>query len=202
MKKIISTCCLGIMLIACNSNIDKPDNSDNNTVTDSLGRKEEIEIPQTVDERIDDIRKWYAEIDRMPKSNCRTKTRTAYDGLTPENTFPFEQKASRCQLNDSYELVEGDLLGYEWGYTVHIYKKDGKIFFVFIEGGAEAWTYERRYYCDKDEQVIRFLEREGEGGDEPNGPQKTMKLKNSSSNIRDYVGDDFKEIEKILKEKI
>ncbi|MFZ9613709.1 MAG: hypothetical protein ACO29Q_10550 [Crocinitomicaceae bacterium] len=92
MKKIISTCCLGIMLIACNSNIDKPDNSDNNTVTDSLGRKEEIEIPQTVDERIDDIRKWYAEIDRMPKSNCLTKTRTAYDGLLPRIRFHLSKR--------------------------------------------------------------------------------------------------------------
>lgn len=214
MKHLLSALAFGIVLISCsneNKEIKKTEvevtkNVDTSTAPKTIETIEPIapiEPPQTEEERVADIRKWYAEINGLTKRNCRVKKRTEYDGLAAAD-MPFEQKVTACQLNDTYELIEGEFNGYESGSTVHVYKKEGKIFFIFVEGGAESWSYERRYYCDKDENIIRFLEREGEGGDEPSGAQNTKKLKNRTTNIRDYewVGDDISKIEKILKEKI
>ena len=151
------------------------------------------EIPQTVDERINDIRTWYSQIQNLGLKNCKQKTRVKYDSFSPETEkMPFDQVASRCKLTDEFELIEGNFSGYEWSNTVHIYKKNQKIFFIFIEGGAESWSFERRYYCDKDENVIRHLEREAQAGEEVRGTQKEMKINNQ--NIRDYLKSDFDEL--------
>jgi hypothetical protein len=199
----ISVISLGITLLSCNNNLDIKIDGDTAGDRDNAGTDNTIDVPQTVEERITDIRNWYSEMVGMSKRNCRIKTRTAYEGFAMDSEkMPFEQKATVCTLSDEYELIEGELSGWEWGSTIHMYKKNGKIFFVFIEGGAESYTFERRYYCDKDENVIRFLERESDDGSQPTGPQMTKPLQQSATNIRDYIKEDLKEIEKILKEEI
>ena len=202
--KISAILFLCFIFLACENapkkQIEKVEAGDNQTT--QIENKTE-EKPQTTEERINDIRKWYAEVSKKGTSSCKTKTKTSYDSFSPDSEpMPFEQNASACKFANQFELVEANLNGYEWGETIHIYKKDGKIFFVFVEGGAESWTYERRYYCDKDENVISHLEREGENGDQPSGPQTIMKLNTSTPSIRAYLSSEFKEIESILKTKI
>jgi hypothetical protein len=188
-------------LISCNESKKEEIETTEPSTPISIEETPVEEIPQTVDERINDIRAWYSQIQNLGLKNCKQKTRVKYDSFSPETEkMPFDQVASRCKLTDEFELIEGNLSGYEWSYTVHIYKKNQKVFFIFIEGGAEGWSYERRYYCDKDENVIRHLEREAEGGEEVRGPQKEMKIKNQ--NIREYLKSDFDELELILREKI
>ncbi len=188
-------------LISCNESKKEEIETTEPSTPISIEETPVEEIPQTVDERINDIRAWYSQIQNLGLKNCRQKTRVKYDSFNLESEkIPFDQVASRCKLSDEFELIEGNFSGYEWAYTVHIYKKNQKVFFIFIEGGAEGWSYERRYYCDKDENVIRHLEREAEGGEEVRGAQKEMKIKNQ--NIRDYLSNEFYEIELILKEKI
>lgn len=158
------------------------------------------DVPQTVNERIEDIRTWYSQIIKLGKKNCRKQTKTIYDSLNGyDDLQEFEESVSLCKLNEEFEVIEGNFPAYESGVTIHIYKRFGNIFFVFIEGGAESWQYERRYYCDKDENVIRFLEKEAMGGELSTRPNKTMKLKLSDSNIRSYISNDIRNIESILK---
>jgi hypothetical protein len=57
---------------------------------------------------------------------------------------------------------------------------------------------EQRFFCDENENIIRFQERIG-SGEPPNGPQITLKLKKNPTNIRNKIGEQFKEIERILK---
>ena len=188
-------------LISCNESQKEEIETTEPSTPISIKESPVEEIPQTVDERINDIRAWYSQIQNLGLKNCKQKTRVKYDSFSPETEkMPFDQVASRCKLTDEFELIEGNLSGYEWSYTVHIYKKNQKIFFIFIEGGAESWSYERRYYCDKDENVIRHLEREAEGGEEVRGPQKEMKINNQ--NIREYLKSDFDELELTLRSSI
>ena len=82
---------------------------------------------------------------------------------------------------------------------IPIYKRNGKIFFVFIEGGGEGWSFEKRYYCDEEENVIKHIEREAENGDAITGPQIEIEINKSNPNVRKYVEEDIREIESILK---
>ncbi|NDF59518.1 MAG: hypothetical protein EB100_00390 [Crocinitomicaceae bacterium] len=171
------------------------------TTSETIQEAPVEEIPQTVDERINDIRAWYSQIQNIGLKNCNQKTRVKYDSFSPETEkIPFDQVANRCKISDEFEVIEGNFSGYEWSNTVHVYKKDQKIFFIFIEGGSEGWLFERRYYCDKDENVIRHLEREGNAGSEVQGPQKEMRTNNQ--NIRDYLKSELDELGLILREKI
>lgn len=197
--KLLTSALIITSLLSCDNGAKQQDKSEkkDEKIKQQVAVEEKT---QTIEERINDNRKWYAEIINLGRSNCKTKTKTSYDSPMPDmEPFAFEQTASSCNLSNDFQLIEAYLNGYEWGNNVHIYKKNGKIFFVFIEGGAESWTFEKRYYCDKDENVIRYLEREGENGDKPNGPQTTMKLNAVNPNIRAYLNSEFKEIAGILK---
>lgn len=155
---------------------------------------------QSVDERVNEIGKWYAEAQKLGEKNCKVYKTIKKDGLTSEQQFPFDQEVKACRLNDRYELVQGKFLGYEWGETVNIYKKDGKVFFVFVEGGAEAFLYENRYYCDRDETVIRHLRKESEGGDGlSKAVNKQVKLPPGRNNIHAYGSEFFSLVEEVMK---
>jgi len=75
-------------------------------------------------------------------------------------------------------------LGYEWGQEVSIYKRKGKIFFIFVTGGAETWSYEYRYYFDADENLIRHLVKEADYGNEISGPNKEIKIDAKKKNVK------------------
>lgn len=199
---------ISLFLIGCSQNeenkIDKKTLASGNT-TETSSEKLEDKSPDkggeeqnlTVDERVEQIRGWYGEIQKIGMNNCKTKRKTRYErGFSSDGEeFPFEQIVKTCNLNDDFELIRGEFSGYEWNQQVSMYKRKGKIFFIFVTGGAEAWSYEYRYYFDKDENLIRHLEREADGGDELSGPNKEKKIDDKKKFVTVCAKDYFKEIE-------
>lgn len=162
-------------------------------------KQNEQDQPQTFEERIADIKNWYSQIQKIGMVNCSTKTREKYDGFDDESEqYPFEQIVKTCRLKDEFEVVKGEFSGYEYGYEMSVYKKKGKVFFVFIQGGSEGWSYERRYYCDKEEKLIRHLEREAYGGEAITEANKEMPIKNTDRKIQSYIRDNFEDLNYVM----
>lgn len=172
---------------------DEPSNEDDS----------QLEIVQTVEKRVADIKRWYGEIQRLKLKNCTTKKRTKYDGFSPDSeAIPFDQEASVCKINNEYEVITGTFYGYESGSIVRIYKRNGSIFFALLEGGGEGYTQETRLYCGKNEQVILHLERAADNGDAPSGAHQTIPVNEKDPALRSYLKEEIKEIEWILGSKI
>ena len=157
------------------------------------------EKPQTKEERIQEIKLWYSEIQKMGMKNCQTKKMVEYDGFDPEaDQMPFDQIVKTCKLDANYELIRGEFRGYEWGYDLSIYKKEGKIFFILVTGGGEGNSFERRFYCDRDENLIELLENEAEGGEDVKGPGKPAKLDPSKPKIQDNIAEYLADVNAVL----
>ena len=157
------------------------------------------EKPQTKEERIQEIKLWYSDIQKIGMQNCETKKRVKYEGFDPESEkMPFDQIVKTCKLDASYELIRGDFSGYEWGYQLTIYKKDSKIFFVLITGGGEGNSFEKRYYCDRNENLIELLENEAEGGEEVKGPGKPTQLNPAKPRIQDNIAEYLTDVNFVL----
>ena len=157
------------------------------------------EKPQTKEERIQEIKLWYSDIQKIGMQNCETKKRVKYDSFDLESEkFPFDQVVKTCKLDDHYELIRGEFGGYEWGKQLSIYKKDGKIFFVLVEGASEGWSYTERYYCDRDENLIQRLENEADGGEEVKGPGKATPLDPSKPRIQDNIAQHLSDVNFVL----
>lgn len=139
--------------------------------------EQEEEAVQSVTDRILEIKDLYAKLQAYSTEevNCKTASKTTYDGLSEEHKYPFENTAEDCQLKDnfSYKLVE--LNGYEWGESTTFYYKDNQLFFTFLRGGAEACAYEYRVYYAKDASVIRILLTENDCNAEDPPPSTEVK---------------------------
>ena len=145
----------------------------------------------TVNSRVEDIRKWYSEIQAIGMKNCTSKTYTAYETVGYDDNgkqikLPYEQTIQRCNLSPIYSLYDGYFTGDHWGQSVKVYLKNNKIFFVFITGGGEGYSYEERYYCNEDEKIIKELKREGDFGEEPSGANTEIKT-NINKDIRTVI---------------
>jgi len=157
------------------------------------------EKPQTKEERIQEIKLWYSDIQKIGMQNCETKKRVKYEGFDPESEkMPFDQIVKTCKLDASYELIRGNFSGYEWGYQLTIYKKDSKIFFVLITGGGEGSSFEKRFYCDRNENLIELLENDAEGGEEVKGPGKSAKLDAATPRIQDNIAEYLTDVNFVL----
>ena len=172
-----------------------------NLSTDSITQNKIKYKPQSIDERIKDIRKWYAQVQKIGKTNCITETKFTQDTSDPGNIISSSQKVIICNLSSEFQLIELDFSETCAGSSTYIYKRNGKIFFVFEESSDAAFSSEHRYYCDRDENVIRFLTRQANGGN-AFGPQKTEKLNSYAPNIRNYISYEINEIQSVLKKKI
>ena len=147
----------------------------------------------TVNSRVEDIRKWYSEIQAIGMKNCTSKTYAVYEDFGG-NEIPYGQTIQRCKLNPTYTLLNGDFNGHEWAENVKVYLKNDKIFFVFISGGSDGGDYELRYYCNEDEKIIKELWRSADLGEELTGPNTEDKT-NLSMDIRSII--DFKRFNRI-----
>jgi hypothetical protein len=155
--------------------------------------------PLTKEERIQEIKLWYSEVQKIGMKNCETKKAVEFDGFDPDaEQMPFDQVVKTCKLDANYELIRGEFRGYEWGYDLSIYKKEGKIFFVLVTGGGEGNSFERRFYCDRDENLIELLENEAEGGEEVKGPGKPAKLDPKTTKIQDYIAEYLADVNAVL----
>ena len=149
--------------------------------------------PNTANNRVEEIRKWYSEIQAIGIKNCTSKTYTVdepvgYDENGKMVESPFNQTIQRCNLSPIYSLYDGFFTGDHWGQSVKVYLKNNKIFFVFISGGGEGSSYEERYYCNEDEKIIKELRREADGGEELSGAnfEITSNLNKNISSVLDF----------------
>lgn len=140
---------------------------------------------------VNDIRKWYSEVQSIGMKNCSSKTYTVYetagfDASGKPIKYPHDQTIQRCNLSTTYSLYDGSFTGDHWGQNVKVYLKNNKIFFVFITGGGEGYSYEERYYCNEDEKIIKELKREGDFGEAPSGENSEVKT-NINKDIRTVI---------------
>jgi hypothetical protein len=119
--------------------------------------------------RIIEIKKWYSEIQSIGLLNCKSKTYKEYENPFESSAkMPFDQTVSVCRLSNTYLLRKAQFHGYEWAEDVFIYSKNEKIFFVFIKGSTEGTSYERRFYCNSEEKIIKQLDQEADYGKDDN----------------------------------
>jgi hypothetical protein len=119
---------------------------------------------QVKNERVQQIKKMYAEVNELLKNNneetCTSAKEIVTDKFSPESEeIPFEQTYQTCRLAKGYDVALADLSGYEWGSSYTIYRFNSKIFFAFISSGAEACATETRVYFDTNENPIKVLEK-------------------------------------------
>lgn len=165
--KTIAFAMLALMLVySC----EEPTNDDSGEVisnnvkeTESVNSEKEheevLEAPQTVDERILEIKELYAKIQSSPnqEKNCNSKTKTTINYDVIEEGIPFENKAKECLLENDFKYQQVEMNGYEWSETCTFYFKENKLFFTYFSGGAEACGYDYRVYYSPDGEVIRVL---------------------------------------------
>lgn len=180
-----------------NSEQENTSHEQNESLADTTAQRELTE------KRIQEIKLWYAAIEQQKKDSCTTKKRIIKEGFDSHSEqIPFEQEVEICTIGKQYEKIVGNFRGYEWGYQISIYKKEGKVFFVFITGGAESLSYEKRYYWDSEEQLIRFLNKEmSEYMEEESGPGKTVKLDPDKLSLKDHLEASFNDIAFVLEGK-
>jgi hypothetical protein len=197
-----------LLFVRCSENLEKNKNPTSNENPKEAGseklipemKSEEEDKELSVDERVEQIRGWYGEIQKIGMNNCKTKRKTRYErGFSSDSEeFSFEQIVKTCELKEDFELIKGEFSGYEWAQQVSVYKRKDKIFFIFVTGGAESWTYEYRYYFDSDENLIRHLVREADGGDEISGPNTEKKINAKKKYVKDCAKEYFDEIEFVV----
>lgn len=152
-----------MMVYSCEESATLDTGDTKNTVTDSEStstdntQEEVVEVEQSVDDRILEIKEFYAFIQGSTdkNKNCVSDKKISYDGM--EDQYPFENTAKECQLEDGFMFQQVLLNGYEWGETCTFYYKDGKRFFTYLSGGAEACGYDYRIYYNREGDVIRVL---------------------------------------------
>jgi hypothetical protein len=199
-----------IMMSSCSSekskDVENKHQQPKSETTDTIKKTSEVapvEKPQTFDERIKEIKQIYAEFQKLGMKNCDIKKRVKLDGFDIDSEkSPFDQIVKTCRLNENYELITGEFSGYEFAYTISIYKNKGKIIFVFVEGGAEGWSFQKRYYCDKEENLILQLEREAYGGEEITEANREIKLDPTKPKIQDNIDTFLNDIKFVLGKKL
>lgn len=156
------------------------------------------EESQTVEERILEIKSLYKEIQGYKgERSCQTATKTTYDGFNDDDQFPFENKAKECKTETGFVVKEVTLNGYAWSEHNSFFYKDGILFFVFSQGGAEACAFEYRVYYSRENDVIRVLSAENdcEGDDVGSSEDVTEgKKRNEVLNSVGYALEQFKSI--------
>jgi hypothetical protein len=153
--------------------------------------------------RIGKIKEWYANIQSMINlKQCEVVQRIKYekdriDELEIE--MAFNQEVRICMVSNEFEVLIGSFTSYEWNYKISIYKRLDKVFFVSIHGGAsEGYSYEKRFYADKNEKLIKSLFKEAYNGERLSGPNKEMEIKNNEF-IKDKISSQFEDINWVLK---
>ncbi len=122
---------------------------------------------EDIKNRVVTIKKWYGEIQSIGLKNCVEKTYIEKEILDKETkeSENHKQTIKKCILNSEYEVIQGEF-SRRWSYAkTCIYKKNGKVFFVFIDGNGDGYPYQSRYYFDSNERLIKKLLKETDFND-------------------------------------
>jgi hypothetical protein len=189
-------------LTACGGGVEQSAENEAD-VQDSIEEAAEVaqeeETEQTDDQRIAEIKTLYAQIQNADKKQqkCTRHSLTTYDGLMESEQYPFENTVEECRLPKGLKYRTLTVNGYESSITAHYYFQDGHLFFIFVDGGAEACAFQYRLYYDRKGALIRILSAENDcDGDAP-GKQQEVKNPQKREEILstlDYCEERYNEI--------
>jgi hypothetical protein len=154
---------------------------------------------KNIEKRIELIRDWFRQVESLRQSSeCETIERVRYDSFDVNTEqMPFVQSVKTCKINDDFELVVGDFRSFHSTYSAAIYKRQGKIFFVFVNGASEGWEFEDRYYADENEVLIRHLKKMAFDEDLNTLDNEVVEL-TSAQSIRSSVEKSLEDIDWII----
>lgn len=197
MKRI--AVCLGLLVFsACGEAVEQEGGIEAEP-QESMDQVDDVEEEQTVEERIAEIKELYAQIQKADKKlqKCTRNSLTTYDGLMESEQYPFENMVEECTLPMGLKYRTLIVNGYESSVTAHYYFKDGHLFFIFVDGGAEACAFQYRLYYDRNGELIRILSAENDcDGDAP-GQQQEVKSSQKREEILstlDYCEERYNEM--------
>jgi hypothetical protein len=180
-----------------NGQTEESKNGTENNSTDNQYTENE-----DVDTRVAKIKEWYSSIQSMINlSKCENVQRIKYeqDGFNDYGIeMEFQQDVRICNVNNEFEVLNGSFRGYESSYQISIYKRYGKIFFVFINGGSEGYSFEERYYADNQEILIKHLIKEAYNGDRLPTQNTEVEVKDKQL-IKDKISDQLDDVNWVLK---
>ena len=215
--KLLKNCFLFLLLftIGCTNSTSELDTAPEENNSDSSMEKDTTEIldtvssneekvsasaePNGIEDRIKEIREWYGQVEALrTESECEETERIRHDSFdTDTEQIPFTQTVKTCKINEDFDLIIGYFRNYEHGYKISVYKRKGKIFFVFVNGASEGWIFEDRYYADENEILIRHLEKMAFDDDINSEPNKEVELTENQS-IKESIEKSLKDIEWVL----
>jgi hypothetical protein len=163
---------------------------------------------QDVATRILEIKKMYAEVIKLNKSNiskqCKKGKMTSYEGGFEIGTIEHarsrvDQTAERCHISKDYTTYSAKFTGHEWVENNIYYLKNNKIFFVFISTMDEGCQDEYRVYYDLNENIIKILNKSN--GCDVYSPLKSSEIKDKAKMKRLYddINSDFNKVLRIIK---
>ncbi len=146
--------------------------------------------------QLDSIKKWYSEIQSIGLQHCIKKSIfESSEFATGSEPLRYEQIVSKCAINAKYSVIKAEFKGHEWASNIYIYLRFNSVFFVFIQGANESYSYENRWYCDASENIIE--ERLMRHDERSSVPEIENKLY-YNRNIRSHLSEDFVKINSIL----
>jgi hypothetical protein len=143
---------------------------------------------QSIENRIKDIKKMYAEIGSVQKNEGNKDCKNGSVGKISEINFEgtkIYQKSTFCNYSNGYRKLILYQQGWEWSSTTEYYFKNGMLFFVFSNELDLCNKSEFRLYFDIDGNAIRILEK-----------ASTCENENNIKNVEIY---DFKRKNELIK---
>jgi len=157
---------------------------------------------QNKEERINEIKKMYAEVnDRLKKpKECVSNKIIEYEGFDENSEkFPFDQFAEVCKLNNNYKTLSASFNGYEWNCNMSYYLKNDIPFFVLMSTGAEGCISEYRIYLDINGEIIKLLEKSNDCDGNSPKTNKEVINENQLANIKKILIENKEKIDEIIK---
>ena len=163
---------------------------------------------QDVASRILEIKKMYAEVIKLSKSNiskqCKKGKMTSYEGGFEIGTIEWgrsrvDQTAERCHISKDYTTYNAKFSGHEWDSDEIYYLKNNKIFFVFMSTWAEGCIYKYRVYYDLNENIIKILMKSNDCDVGSHLNSSEIKDKAEMKRIYNDINSDFNKVLRMVK---
>jgi len=135
---------------------------------------------QSVKSRVIEIKKWYNEVESKGYNDCKTLEYLEYQyDYAFDKKKPYVQILSHCKIENKYSVKKGEFTGHHYRIYITLYYRNNKIFFAFVEGGEESYSYENRFYCDANEKIILELHRDSD---------EYQPITSENKEVRDNIG--------------
>jgi hypothetical protein len=198
------------LLLSCDNNINintgqKSDEQSNHSTTETNGQQPSemtntsVETPLNTEDRINQIKQWYSEIQDAAKNEGMSNNCQESKWREKDVSEYFDQFSKHCHFQNEYELIQSKFGGWEWGEEITHYLKFGKVFFVLYSSESESSKSTFRIYYGQNSEVIRILENYEEyGSDAPSGNHEVTDQK-EKADIMQFVNNNWRKAQNHLK---